>query len=160
MNPFIKAGLLLRFTRGFYVTPNCQLEHLSQRISPKSALSLGTVLAKELIIGSTPNKTIYAVKTGRSRTYTSSMGRIVHLGLSKHLWFGYDQFDNGVRSANKEKAFLDTLYFYQKGQKFSFNVYSDIDVSLLNKGLIQKYLGNYPNPKFRKFVQTIINQGA
>ena len=153
---FLQAGLLIRFSRGFYVTPDCNLEWLSQRIDPHSALSCGTILAKQLVIGSIPNQTIYAVKKGRNRIYQSSVGRIIHLHLSSHLWFGYENSKTGVRQADPEKAFLDTLYFHLKGQKFSFNIYSDIDFSLLDQKKIHLYLKKYKNKKFQTFALSLL----
>ena len=59
--------------------------------------------------------------------------------------------------ATKEKAFLDTLYFYQKGTRFYFDIYSDIDISQLDRSIIFKYLKSYKNPKFIKFVKDYFN---
>jgi hypothetical protein len=63
----------------------------------------------------------------------------------------------GFYIADAEKAFLDTLFFYQSGYDFSFNVYSDIDVSRLNPKKIERYLRLYPNPKFKVFVRSVLN---
>lgn len=158
LRPFLKAGVLQRFCRGYYVAENFDLEWLSQRLCPRSAISLGTVLAKARLIGSVPKKTVYAVKVGKTRIYRSDLGSIVHLGFSSDaLWFGYDAWVDGVRSADQEKAFLDTLYFYQLGHKFSFNVYSDIAVERLNRKKIESYLKKYNNPKFKIFVKGVLN---
>ena len=162
LKPFLKAGFLQRFCRGFYVAREFDFAWLSRRMCPQSAISFGNVLAKEMVIGSVPQKTVYAVKIGKSRTYRSLLGQVVHLGFSNpeegsNMWFGYDHYENGVCYADKEKAFLDTLYFYQSGQKFSFNVYSDIHLDRLNRKKIMKYLGRYKNPKFRKFVTGVLN---
>ena len=137
------------------------MEWLSQRICPDSAISFGSALAKEMLIGSIPQKTVYAVKIGKTRIYKSPLGQIVHFGFAaagKELWFGYEMAKNGIRYADMEKAFLDTLYFYQKGRKFSFNIYSDIQVDRLNPKKLQKYLMKYKNPKFRTFVQGVLNE--
>ena len=66
LKPFLQAKLLHRFCRGFYVANDFDLEWLSQRICPHSSISLGSVLAKEMVIGSIPQKTVYAVKRKRS----------------------------------------------------------------------------------------------
>ncbi len=162
LKPFIKAKILQRFSRGFYVAQPFDLTWLSQRICPHSAISFGTVLAKEMIIGTIPQKTVYAVKIGKSRTYRSDLGQIVHLGFASlreaaDLWFGYDRYENGVHYADKEKAFLDTLYFYQSGYKFSFNIYSDIYYDRLDSKVLTRYLARYQNPKFRKFVEGVLH---
>lgn len=162
LKPFLHEKVLIRFCRGFYVAKDFDLEWLSQRICPDSAISLGSVLAKEMVIGSIPQKTVYAVKMGKSRTYKSPLGQIVHLGLASidetgRMWFGYETLSDGIRYADKEKAFLDTLYFYQKGHKFSFNIYSDIQVGRLDKKKVAAYLKHYNNPKFKKFVEGVVN---
>lgn len=161
LKPLIDAKMLFRFCRGFYVTKEFNLEWLSQRIFPNSAISFGNVLSKEMLIGSIPQKTVYAVKIGKTRIYKSPLGQVVHFGFSSReassLWFGYDVFKDGIRYADKEKAFLDTLYFYQSGNKFSFDVYSDINLKLLNQKKLSKYLSAYKNPKFRKFAEGVIH---
>lgn len=158
----MQAKILTSFCRGFYVAQNFDREYLSQRICPESALSLGTVLARDLLIGSIPQKTVYAVKKGKTRIYKSELGQIVHLGFAspssaKDNWFGYQVGKTGIRYADPEKAFLDTLYFYQLGNHFSFNIYSDIHVNRLNQKKLAGYLKKYRNPKFRKFVQGVID---
>lgn len=162
LRPFLNAKILTPFCRGFYVTQGFNLEYLSQRICPESALSMGTVLAKNMLIGSIPQKTVYAVKRGKTRIYKSEMGQIVHFGFAspmsaKDNWFGYAIDSNGIRRADPEKAFLDTLYFYQLGNWFSFNIYSDIHVNRLNDKKLGSYLKKYRNPKFRKFVEGVID---
>lgn len=161
LKPYLLAGILRRFCRGFYVTKNFSLEALSQRIYPDSTVSFGNVLAKKLIIGSIPEKTIYAVKKGKSRTFPSPWGSIVHLGFNspqaEQLVSLGSHWEGGIRFADPEKAFLDVFYFYQKGRKFSFNVYSDINFDLLDKTKIKNYLQHYKNPKFQQFVWGVIH---
>ncbi len=161
LKPFLKTGFLTRACRGFYVTKQFDLERLSQRLCPDSAISLGSVLAKEMVIGSIPQKTVYAVKRGKSRVYRLKTGQIVHLGFTggqkSNVWFGYDLYKLGVRYADKEKAFLDTLYFYQLGYRFSFNVYADINAGLLDLKKVKKYLSFYKNPKFKQFVKGVLD---
>lgn len=156
-------GELIRFCRGLYVTPACDLEMVSQRLAPNSYISCGSILARTLLIGSVPHKTVYAIKRGYSRTYRSSVGAVVHLGLgtrTRDLFFGFRATDSGICYADTEKAFLDTLYFYQSGYKFSFHIYDDIDVSRLNTVRIRKYLRSYKNPKFVQFVKGVLAHGT
>ncbi|MBF0491861.1 MAG: hypothetical protein HQM15_03685 [Deltaproteobacteria bacterium] len=165
LNRAIKSLLeekaLYRFCKGFYVTRDANLEWLSMRICPESAISFTTVLAKELVVGTIPARRVYAAKLGTTRFYESEVGSVVHFGFNpkkmRHLWFGYDYYENGVRYADKEKAFLDTLYFYQSGNRFTYNIYSDIHVSDLDQKKLTQYLKKYRNPKFVKFVQGVID---
>lgn len=160
LRPFLKEKILNRFCRGIYVAQNFDLEWLSQQINPQSAISLGSVLAKEMVIGSIPQKTVYAVKVGKTRIYKSLLGQVVHFGFAsgdRRMWFGYEMAKNGIQYADAEKAFLDTLYFYQRGHAFSFNIYSDIQVDRLDQKKLFHYLGKYKNPKFRTFVRGVLD---
>ncbi|MHC4873169.1 MAG: hypothetical protein ACYTFY_15105, partial [Planctomycetota bacterium] len=58
----------------------------------------------------------------------------------------------GVKKAQPEKAFLDCLYYYQSGKKYFFNIFEDINISLLNEKRLFSFLKKYKNPKFRRFV--------
>ncbi len=158
----LQAKVLTRFCRGFYVAQEFDLEWLSQRLCPGSAISMGTILAENLLIGSIPQKAVYAVKVGKSHIYKSPVGQVVQLGFTNRkdvgqLWFGYTNNKFGVCRADIEKAFLDTLYFYQLGRRFSFNVYSDIQVDRLNRKKLKTYLARYKNPKFRAFVKGVLD---
>ncbi|MBI2336664.1 MAG: hypothetical protein HYU97_07885 [Deltaproteobacteria bacterium] len=150
--------ILFQFMRGFYVMPPFELEVLSQRICEKSYISMANVLAKNLLIGTVPHHTVYAVKVGKRRVYEHPLGTIIHLGIAPHLFFGYE-VKTGIRYANKEKAFLDTLYFYQKGFKPYFNIYQDIFIKKLDKKIIYRYLQKYKNPRFIKFVKGVFHGG-
>jgi hypothetical protein len=156
INELQNSGVLTRFSRGFYVTKGFDPLVLSQRLCPGSYVSFGNVLAKQLLIGSVPRYRVRAVKVGPKRVYSNEDIRIEHLSLSKGLNFGYEVVD-GVRMALPEKAVLDTLYFYRRGIRFSFDVYSDVDYSRLNKDLINKFLKKYKNPVFIKFARSLTN---
>jgi hypothetical protein len=152
----VSIGTLIRFKREFYVTEDFKLEMLSQRLYPDSYISLGTVLARRMLIGSIPAKTVYAVKTGRKRTFNSPVGNLVYCGIAPHLIFGCE-YENGLRYATAEKAFLDTLYFYLKGFHFSFNLFEDIAISLLDMRKVRDLLKRYKNPKFITFVKGVLS---
>lgn len=153
---FEKEGILSRFKKGFYITDSFDPEILTCRMYHDAYISLGTVLAKQLLIGSVPKKTTYAVKTGRTRIFSGSGITISYYEITPELMFGYTT-ENGIRQATAEKAFLDTLYFYQKGRKFSFDIYSDIDRSRLDVERIISWLPKYKNQKFISFVKGMLN---
>jgi hypothetical protein len=152
----VSIGALTRFKREFYVTKDFNLEVLSQRLYPDSYISLGTVLARRLLIGSIPTKTAYAVKTGRNRTFNSVAGNLVFCGIVPYLMFGFE-YENGLRYATAEKAFLDTLYFYLKGFRFSFNIFEDIAVDQLDVPEVRSMLKHYKNPKFVTFARGVLS---
>ncbi|MBI4236846.1 MAG: hypothetical protein HY696_00335 [Deltaproteobacteria bacterium] len=153
------TGTLTRFCRGLYVTAAFDLEMVSQRLAPNSYISCGSALARALLIGSIPQKTVYAVKQGVSRMYRSAVGSVIHFGFgapTRDLFFGYCATANGICYADSEKAWLDTLYFYQSGYCFSFDIYSDVDMSRLNGARIRRYLRRYKNPRFVQFVKGVL----
>ncbi len=151
-----EAKILTRFSRGFYVTSDFNSSLLSSRINTNSYISLGTVLAKHLIIGSIPTTTVYAVKTGKNRKYQGAGLTLVYVGISNNLFMGF-KTEKGVRFATAEKALLDTLFFYQRGYSFSFNIYEDIDITQIDMKYILELLKNYKNPRFTAFVEGYIN---
>ena len=148
--------VLTRFKKEFYVTNTFNAEVLAQKLYPNSYMSLGTVLAKKMLIGSIPEKTVYSIKTGRTRFFKSQSTSLMYLSIAPHLYFGYE-YDNGLRYAIKEKAFIDTLYFYQKGFTFSFNIFEDIDLSRIDRKKADSMLAQYKNPKFVTFVKGVLS---
>jgi hypothetical protein len=154
-----EAKILRRFIRGIYVAKKFVLAAVSQKICPSSYISQANVLANELLIGTLPGDRLVAMKVGKRREYISPLGKIIHLGIAPHLYFGFSSVA-GIHWADKEKALLDTLYFYQKGERFYFDIYSDIDLKKINRKKLIAYLQHYKNPKFRKFVAGFMNENT
>jgi predicted transcriptional regulator of viral defense system len=153
-----ELGTLVKFMRGFYITPKSfNPLVLSQRLCLESYISLETVLAKNLVIGSIPEYRITAVKLGRSRLYENKILSVEHLGIQKDLFFGFTEKD-GIKIADPEKAFLDCLYFHLRGRKTIFNVYEDANMDRLDKKRVMEYLSKYKNPKFISFVTSILDK--
>lgn len=154
-----KNGILKRLSRGIYVADKFDLPAVSQKICPSSYISFETVLAKHLIIGTVPKYEVKAIKVGKRREYKSDFGNILQLGIARHLYFGFETV-GGINFADKEKALLDTLYFYCKGLKFFFDIYSDMNLSVIDRKKINEYLTRYKNPKFLKFVAQFFKTGG
>jgi len=148
-------GILRRFCRGIYVAETFDLPTLSQRIAPASYVSFGTVLATALLVGTQPERQVVAAKVGKSRRYERLGYEVVHLGVAPHLVFGIETVD-GVRIAGVEKAVLDVLYFHMRGRKYTFDIYSDIDFTRIDRRRIESYLRRYRNPKFVVFARDIM----
>lgn len=142
LNAAIREGLLVKVKRGLYVLPSTSLETVSYRIDPEAYISTGTVLARELLIGSIPVRRVQAVKVGRPRTYRFAMGTVEHLSVKSGLFFGFVQ-RNGIRYATPEKAFLDACYFRFKGRRFSFDLDGDVNHEGLNREKVGEYLKAY-----------------
>jgi len=151
-----RADLLKRFKRGTYIAPNFSAEVLSAKIEPSAYISMATILSQHGLIGVVPERRITAVKIGRNRRYISEDLVIEHLGIAPHLYFGYDQTE-GVRYANREKAYLDTLYYFMRGRRFAFNPLADIDVSDLDSDRLNHYLKEYRNKRFVTFCERSLN---
>ena len=151
-----EAGIISSFCRGFYVTPEFEIKVLSQRICPDSYISFGSVLAQHLIIGSIPTYRLRAVKLGPSKTYSNSEYSIEQYRIVPELFIGYEN-TNGVNIATPEKAFLDILYYYQKGMDFSYDIYSDIDYDAFDRKLIANYLREYKNKTYVAFVNGVLH---
>lgn len=151
----VQAGVLRRFLRGWYVAETFDLPTLSQRLAPDSYVSFGNVLARSLLIGTRPERQVMAAKVGRARTYQAFGYQIVHLGLARHLYFGYE-VQGGVEFADSEKAVLDVLYFHMRGQTFLFDPFSDIDFTGLDSAQLRRYLSRYKNPKFVSFAFNVL----
>jgi hypothetical protein len=155
VNVLLEHGALRRFCRGWYVTEGFDLATLSQRLAPESYVSFSTVLARNLIIGPSPEGRIVAVKVGRPRRYADGDDVIEHVSVTEDLLFGYSAID-GVRSADAEKAFLDTLYFHLRGRRYPFDIFSDMAVDRLDHDRVADYLARYRNPKFVVFAEGVL----
>jgi predicted transcriptional regulator of viral defense system len=83
-----EAGILTRFCRGIYVLDGFSPEVLASRTIEESYLSLGTVLAKEMMIGSVPARTIYAVRVGKNRIFRGAQLTIEYVGIKESLFLG------------------------------------------------------------------------
>jgi len=157
VNKLLDERILRRFCRGWYVGEAFDLPTLSQRLAPESYISFGTVLARELIIGTSPDRHIVAVKTGRPRRYACDGYVIEHVGVTEELLFGFSRI-NGIRYAEVEKALLDTLYFHLRGRRYPFDIYSDISLGKLDRERLHDYLKSYKNPKFVTFVKGLLEE--
>jgi hypothetical protein len=142
LREFLRAGTLLKVTRGVYATPSASLTTISSRIEPESYISTGTVLAQKALIGSIPARKIQAIKIGRPRIYQCALGTIEHLSIDPKLYFGFVSL-NGICFATPEKAFLDVCYYYYKGKRLSFDPASDVNFQSLDFSLISNYLNHY-----------------
>jgi len=152
----LEAGVLRRFLRGWYVADTFDLPTLSQRLAPASYISFGNVLARRLLIGTSPQRQVMAARVGRSRRYRALGYEIVHLSIAAHLDFGHCA-EEGVDWADSEKALLDVLFFHLRGQRYVFDPFSDIDLSRLDRERIDTYLERYRNPKFVTFVEGVLS---
>lgn len=152
-----KEGVLTKIQRGVYVTVGYDMWFLASRIDPKSYISMDTVLAKEAIIATVPKGQVSAVRINkRCRRIATPEGDIVFHSLNRKLDFGITTQASGVNVATPERAYLDLLYFHQKGSRFVIDPYAEVNLSKLNTRLILKHLSWYKNPKFITFVKGLL----
>jgi hypothetical protein len=152
----VKEKLIFKFCQGIYVSSNFSRPHLIMAINSQATLSLEYALAFYNMIGTYSDAVIRPLVKEVKRPIKTNDLTLEFKKLNEDLFFG-NVIEDGVRVATKEKALLDTLYFYQKGTKYYFDIYSDIDISEIDHEKINEYLTNYRNPKFIAFVKEYLN---
>jgi predicted transcriptional regulator of viral defense system len=152
INKFIDAGMLKRYCREIYTLPNFDSAILSAKVRRDSYVSLASALAAHRLIGTESPFWIYCVTSAKAAEYAGEPN-ISYYKLSKDLFFGYEANPKGFLIATPEKAVLDTLYFYLRGKKFYFNIFSDVQYDALDKEKFFECLTYYRNPKFRIFAE-------
>ncbi len=153
----INKGIITKVKRGVYAVKNPDLWVLASRISPKGYISGDNILAKNGLTGTIPAKRVIIVSPLPRRVYESPFGSVYSLQIKKELMFGFTSREKGVRVADNEKAFLDLVYFYQRGMRFVASPYEGIDLWKLDKKKLAKYLTAYRDKKFTNFVERILS---
>ncbi len=155
----IRQGLLQRIFRGFYVTKNFDLWVLGARIKKNAYVSMDSVMAKNGLVGTIPERSVSLVYPGRKTVIETTQGfSIRFFSIQPDLLFGFSNLENGVKVADNEKAYLDLMYFYMKGARYVFDPLSEVNLQKLNRKKLMSYLKRYKNPKFIKFVKGLINE--
>lgn len=153
----VREKALRKVQRGFYIVDGFDLWVLATRIKPGAYISMDSVLAKNGLVGTVPERSVSAVRPGSTGAkLETSQGLIRYFGIQPSLAFGFSPRPDGVMVADNEKAFLDLLYYYQKGARFVFDPRSEVKVGKLDRKRLKKYLESYRNPKFLKFVEGVL----
>lgn len=152
INKFIEAGILKRYSREIYTLANFDYLVLSAKIRQDSYISLGSALAMHRLIGTESPFQIFCITQTKAAEYKGAPN-ISYYKLAKGFCFGFKPNEKGVLIAEPEKAVIDTLYFYLRGKYFYFNIFSDINYSLLDKDIFFAHLKHYNNPKFKTFAE-------
>jgi len=157
ISKLVGESILTKIQRGLYTAPEFDLWLLASRIEPDCYISMDTVLAEQAIIGTVPRRVVSAVIVDkRKRRVATPRGEIVFHSIKKDLFFGVSTKSSGVVVATPEKAYVDLLYFYQKGTRFAIDPLREVNISKLDWDIIRKYLAAYKNPKFIKFVEGLL----
>ncbi len=152
---FEEAKLLNRYCRGVYTTRNYDPLILSVKVRPESYVSLGSALAIHRLIGTESPRLVSCVTQAKAADFKGDVN-LSYSKINEELCFGYDISSTGVKIADPEKAVLDTLYFYQHGKIYHFNIFQDIAFQLLSKEKLESYLNRFNNPKFQAFARKVV----
>jgi len=155
---FLREGLLTKIQQNFYTTSNPDLWVLGCRLRPTAYVSMDSVLSRNALIGTVPEYSVSLVYPGNPKTVKTPFGTLRFFKCKKDLFFGIQTEKNGVKVADNEKAFLDILYYYMKGNRFVIDPKVDISVWKLNQKKVKNYLTKYKNLKFRKFVEGVMRE--
>ena len=154
----IREGVIFKIRRDIYTTQNPDPWVLASRFKENACISLDSVLAKNGLIGTVPTRSVSLVYHGNTQTIETLFGRFRYFKIKKDLIFGTQKIKGGVTIADSEKAFIDLLYYHVKGNKFSIDPLTDIDLWKLDRAKIKKYLLAYKNPNFVKFVEGVLDE--
>ena len=136
----VSSKYLIRVKRGLYVTKSFDAWTLSRHLNPKAYISLDSVLANKMLIGTVPKNRLSLVSTQKNKSIKFANYRIDTYSISKDLFFGFSQDEQGINVADIEKAFLDILYYHLRGYKFAIDPKKEINTQKLNKKKIKEYL--------------------
>ncbi|MDR3013508.1 MAG: hypothetical protein LBU70_09940 [Chitinispirillales bacterium] len=152
INRFIDVGMLKRYCREVYTLVNFDYAVLSAKVRQGSYVSLASALATHRLIGTESPFWFFCIVQTKAAEY-KGVPNISYYKLADELCFGFKPNEKGVLVAEPEKAVIDTLYFYLRGKKFYFNIFGDINYTLLDKNKFFDYLACYRNPKFKTFAE-------
>lgn len=151
----IRDGLLSRVRRGLYIDRlhGYRPEILGQRWVVPSYLSTESALDRyELcqtgIVAYTYVTTRLLVGRGRAVRVLDGH-RFVYRRVRPHLFFGFRPED-GISIADPEKAVIDLLYFFKKGQRFVLSP-DEIAAEKLNVSTFRRYLRLYRQRGFERY---------
>ncbi len=158
VNRLIREGVLFKVQRGICVTKDADLWVLACRLKQNVCISMDSVLSKNGLIGTIPERSVSLTYPGNTQTLKTPVGRIRFFKIKKELIFGTLRGPNGIIVADNEKAYLDLLYYYNKGGQFVADPLKDVSLWKLDLKKVKRYLRSYKNPKFRKFVEGLIHE--
>lgn len=142
LNRLVKKKKIIRLMRNLYAPNLATLdwEMLASELVKPAYISLEYALWRYGLISEIPAR-ITLVTTGKSRIYTFPGNVFEYVHINPARFFGYT-IEKNTLLAEKEKTLLDELYLISL-KKRSFNL-KNINLSLLNKKLLKKWVGKYP----------------
>ena len=151
----IKSGIITRISNGIYTTDISKMDWESfavQNYEP-SYLSFEWVLSKYGVLNQKPYNLTLA--TSRPTKKINTVQNIIsYHHLQPKMYWGYVK-KNGYLEAELEKAWLDLAYLSLNGYaRFDLQ---EMNLSLLNKGKIEKYLKKIRSKKLNNLIKSAIN---
>ncbi|MCE9623852.1 MAG: hypothetical protein K8R69_00125 [Deltaproteobacteria bacterium] len=157
----VRLGHLRRVVRGLYVGDEPDLWTLGARLKKDAYVSMDSVMAKNGLVGTIPERSVSLVYPGRKTTIEIPGGLSIRFySIQTDLLFGFFTSENGIQVADSEKAYLDLIYFYTKGASYVFDALKEVNLAKLDRKKLMTYLKRYKNPKFVKFVKGLVNEVA
>lgn len=148
--PLLREGHMQRVRKGWYAWKGAKPQAVVERMVPDAAMSLGSALAKHLLIGTVPryqSRFVSATSRGMSLQWDGQRAIVHHIHPDLH--FGIVTDSDGKRVVDPEKAVLDSLYFHQKGIEMSFDLEADIDRSRLRRKVFLEHVERYKDGRFQ-----------
>lgn len=151
----IRDGILSRIRRGLYVDRlhGYRPEILGQRwvgpsyLSTESALDRYELCQTAVVPYTYVTTRLLAGSAGAIRVFDGH--RFVYRHVRPHLFFGF-QPEDGLSIADPEKAAIDFLYFFKKGQRSAVSP-QDIAVETLEVQKFRRYLRRYRQRGFERY---------
>lgn len=154
----VVEGNLTRVQKGFYVTQEFDLWMLAAQLNKNAYISMDSVLSKNGLIGTLTPRHVSLVGLAPNKTIEFGAFRIDRYSISPQLFFGYsDDETRPICVADNEKAFLDLLYYYNRGYRFAIDPKKEINIAKLDLKKLKLYLRKYKNPKFVRFVEGVVD---
>lgn len=161
-----KDGQIKALIRGYYALDLSKIDYekLAIEIYKPSYLSFEWVLGKYNILSQKAyNLTLATTKRAKvielgklksmKKTSTSTDQLLIYHHLNPDLFWGYNNVA-GIHEAEPEKAFLDLAYLSLNGYaKFDPE---EMDLKLLDKKKLRKYLKEFNSKKLRGLVNTVL----
>lgn len=156
----VREKVLFKIRRNIYSTENPDLWALASHLKQKSCISMDSVLSRNGLVGTIATRSVTLVYPGPPETIKTPFGFLRFFKIKKSLFFGFQKTKYGIAVADNEKAYLDLLYYYVRGARFTIDPLTDIDLWKLDRQKLRNYLRAYKNPKFVAFVEGLIHEGT
>lgn len=155
INSLVKNEILEPAERGKYlVKDNYNNDFTVANLLYKpSYVSLETALNLYGILSQFPYE-ISSITTKRKQTKIIQSKTYIYYHINKKLFWGFEKKGDAL-IAFPEKALLDSIYFKSKGIK-GLSI-EDLDLSIINKRIFNKFSNEFPQSKiFKKFIKEVL----